>query len=206
MRVITCILALVVATASVSFADQPLRHVEYVVTTSVDGHASTSRLLLDLVGTTNDRGVSLTIVEPGVAGLVRVDVDKRGIATNASDAALSLEAKLLVYFFALGAQNMTGLGRGDEWAADGATGDGAQHRTRFRVVRTPGEGRLDIAFTRDLELGGEHTGYRGRLLYDAFKVVPLSVDAQGEVEAGAPGAPRGHEIRLALTLVKDSQP
>jgi hypothetical protein len=51
----------------------------------------------------------------------------RGVATNASnDATLSLEAKLLVYFFALGAQNMTGLGRGDEWAADGATGDGAR--------------------------------------------------------------------------------
>jgi hypothetical protein len=206
VRVITCILALLIATASVSLADQPLRHVEYAVTTNVDGRASTSRLLLDLVGTTNDRGVSLTIAEPGVADLVHVDVDARGVATNASDATLSLEAKLLVYFFALGAQNMTGLGRGDEWAADGATGDGARHRTRFRVVRTPGEGRLDIAFTRDLELSGEHTGYHGRLLYDAFKVVPLSVDARGEVQASDPGGPHTHEVRLALTLIKDSQP
>jgi hypothetical protein len=206
VRVITCILTILAATASTAFADQPLRHVEYAVTTNVDGRASTSRLLLDLVGTTNDRGVALTIAEPGVADPVRVDVDARGVATNASrDATLSLEAKLLVYFFALGAQNMTGLGRGDEWAADGATGDGAQHRTRFRVVRTAGEGRLDIAFTRDLELGGEHTGYHGRLLYDAFKVVPLSVDARGEVQASAPGGPT-REVRLALTLVKDSQP
>jgi len=208
VRVITCILATLVATPSAALADQPLRHVEYAVTTNVDGRASTSRLLLDLVGTTNDRGISLTIAEPGVADPVRVDVDARGVVTiaMADDGPLSPEAKMLVYFFALGAQNMTGLGRGDEWAADGATGDGAQHRTRFRVVRTSGAGRLDIAFTRDLELSGEHTGYRGRLLYDAFKVVPLSIDARGEVQASELSGQGTHEVRLALTLVKDSQP
>jgi hypothetical protein len=194
VRVITCILAALVA-ASPASADPSLRRVEYAVTTTVDGRATTAHLVLDLVGTTNDRGVSLTIAEPGVAETVRVDVDARGSATcAASDAALSPEAKLLVYFFALGAQNMTGLGRGDEWGADGATGDGAQHRTHFRVVRTAGPGRLDIAFTRDLDLAGERTGYRGRLLYDAFKVVPLAVDARGD---------SGN--RLALTMVRDSQ-
>ena len=205
MRVITCIFATLIAAPSAAFAES-LRHVEYAVTTNVDGRASTSRLVLDLVGTTNDRGIALTIAEPGVADPVHVDVDARGTATVARDASLSDEAKLLVYFFALGAQNMTGLGRGDAWAADGATGDGAQHRTRFRVVRTPGEGRLDIAFTRDLELSGGHTGYHGRLLYDAFKVVPLSVDAHSEMQASEPGGTRTHERRLALTLVKDSQP
>jgi hypothetical protein len=97
------------------------------------------------------------------------------------------------------------LGRGDEWAADGATGDGAQHRTSFRVVRTAGPGRLDIAFTRDLALGTERTGYAGRLLYDAFRVVPLSFDARGAVAASEAGEPV-HDVRIALTLINDSQP
>ena len=211
MRVLTCILTVLVATAPAVAADRPLRHVEYTVSTDVDGRTTTSRLVLDLVGTTNDRGVSLTICEPDLADPVRVDVDKRGVATivpfgAARDIALTREAKLLVYFFALGAQNLTGMGRGDEWTADGETGDGAQHRTRFRVVRSAGTGRLDIAFTRDLELSGERTGYQGRLVYDAFKVVPVSVDARGEVQASEPGGRRTHDLRLALTLVKDSQP
>ena len=176
----------------------PLRHVEYTVTTQVDGHSTRSRLLLDLVGTTADRGLQLEIVQPDQGEPVRVDVDKLGVATVTSDVPLTREAALLVYFFALSAQNMTGLDRGDEWG--GADG------TRFRVVRKPAEGRLDIAFTRAVEGLGERADYRGRLLYDAFKVVPLSVDARGEVEASAPGGPRSHEVRLALTLVKDSQP
>jgi hypothetical protein len=211
VRVLTCILTVLVAAAPALAAEPPLRHVEYTVSTNVDGRATTSRLVLDLIATTNDRGVSLTICEPDLADPVRVDLDKHGVATivplgAAREIALTREAKLLVYFFALGAQNLTGMGRGDEWAADGATGDGALHRTRFRVVRSAGAGRLDIAFTRDLELSGERTGYQGRLVYDAFKVVPLSVDARGAVQASEPSGSRTHDVRLALTLVKDSQP
>ena len=205
MRVITCIFATLLVTASAASAHEPLRHVEYAVTTHVDGRASTSHLALDLVGTTGERGMSLEIAEPGAADPVRVEVDARGAVTCAHDAPLSREAKLLVYFFALSAQNLTGMGRGDEWSADGATGDGAQHRTRFRVVRLPAEGRLDIAFTRTLD-GGGRADYHGRLLYDAFKVVPVAFEAAGEVRATEDGVDRTHDVQLALTLTKDSQP
>ncbi|MEA2688632.1 MAG: hypothetical protein QOD51_1239 [Candidatus Eremiobacteraeota bacterium] len=206
MRVITCILAALCFTTAAAAAGESLRHVEYAVTTQVDGRASASHLVLELVGTTAERGVRLEIAEADAAEPVRVRVDANGTATVEGGAQMSREAKLLVYFFALGAQNMTGLGRGDEWGADGMTGDGAQHRTRFRVVRTPAEGRLDIAFTRKLELSDERADYRGRLLYDAFKVVPIAFDASGEVRASEAGAERAHDVRLAVKLLRDSQP
>jgi hypothetical protein len=189
------------ATASVLVrgpAVASLRHVEYAVTTQVDGRSTRSRLLLDLVGTTADRGVQLEIAQPDQGEPVRVDVDKRGVATVANDVTLTREAALLVYFFALGAQNMTGLDPGDEWG--GADG------TRFRVVRKPAEGRLDIAFTRVVDGLGERADYRGRLVYDAFKVVPLSFDARGDVRDGDVVAVPARQIRVALTLTKDSQP
>jgi hypothetical protein len=206
VRVITCIVTALCLSASAASAGESLRHVEYAVTTQVDGRASSSRLVLELVGTTAERGVQLEIAEPDAAEPVRVSVDANGAATCERGAPLSPEAKLLVYFFALGAQNMTGLGRGDEWGADGATGDGARHRTRFRVVRTPAEGRLDIAFTRKLEVSDERADYHGRLLYDAFKVVPLSFEAAGEVRASEAGGERAHDVRLAVKLLRDSQP
>ena len=206
MRVITCILTSLCLTASAAAAGESLRHVEYAVSTQIDGRASSSRLVLELVGTTAERGVRLEIAEPDAAEPVRVRVDANGVATQERGAPLSREAKLLVYFFALGAQNMTGLGRGDEWGTDGATGDGAQHRTRFRVVQTPANGRLDIAFTRKLELSDERADYRGRLLYDAFKVVPIAFDASGEVRANDAGGERPHDVRLAVKLLRDSQP
>jgi hypothetical protein len=206
VRVITAVFASLCITASAAAAD-PLRHVEYAVTTQLDGRASTSHLVLDLVGTTSDRGITLDVVQADGSTPLRVDVDKHGIVTaQTSQGALTREAALLVYFFALGAQNMTGLGRGDEWAADGATGDGAQHSTRFVVVRTPLAGRLDIAFTRSLDIAAEHDTYRGRLLYDAFKVVPVSFDAGGAIRALEDGVERTHEVRLAMRLIKDSQP
>ena len=182
--------------ASVAVAS--LRHVEYAVTTQMDGRSARSRLVLDLVGTTADRGVQLEIAQPDQDEPVRVAVDKHGVATVENDVTLTREAALLVYFFALGAQNMTGLDPGDEWGgADGA---------RFRVVRKPAEGRLDIAFTRAVEGLGERADYRGRLVYDAFKVVPLSLDARGDVRNGDDVATAARQIRVALTLTKDSQP
>jgi hypothetical protein len=206
VRVISCIVASLCVTASAASAHESLRHVEYAVTTQVDGHATSSRLMLDLVATTADRGVSVEIAESDAAQPVRVDVDARGVATIPRDAQLSREARLLVYFFALGAQNMTGLGRGDEWGADGVTGDGARHQTRFRVVRTTGEGRLDIAFTRKLDLCAELADYHGRLLYDAFKVVPVSFEASGAVRTAGNADEPQHQIRLAIRLTGDSQP
>ncbi len=199
-------LAAIVCTTPAANAGSPLRHVAYAVTSEVDGRASTAQLALDLVATGADRALTLELSEPDAAEPVRVDVDKNGVATVSGGAPLSREAALLVYFFALSAQNMTGLDAGDEWAADGDTGDGTQHKTRFRVVRTPAEGRLDIAFTRTLALAGEHADYHGKLLYDAFKVVPLGISAEGEVRATEDGVPRTHTVRLALTLTGDSQP
>jgi hypothetical protein len=194
VRIIACVLASLCFTASAAAADPSLRHVEYDVTTRVDGRASSTHLALDLVRAASDRSITLDLAESDAADPVRIDVDARGVVRCAHDARLSREAKLLVYFFALGAQNMTGLGRGDEWAADGATGDGAQHRTHFRVVRTPGPGRLDIAYTRTLDLSDERTDLHGRLVYDSFKVVPVSFDAAGE------------NVRFTVRLTKDSQP
>jgi hypothetical protein len=200
MRLAALILASVLSAAplAAAAAEAPLRHVEYTVVTQVDGRSARSRLLLDLVGTTADRGVQLEIAQPDQGGPVRVDVDKRGVATVANDVTLTREAALLVYFFALGAQNMTGLDPGDEW--------GGSDGTRFRVVRKPAEGRLDIAFTRAVEGLGERADYRGRLVYDAFKVVPLSFDARGDVRNGDDAAAPARQIRVALTLTKDSQP
>jgi hypothetical protein len=205
VRVFACVLVSLLVTASAAAAEPSLRHVEYDVTTQVDGRATSTHLVLDLVRAASDRSITLDLAEPDAADPVRVEVDARGVVTCAHDARLSREAKLLVYFFALGAQNMTGLARGDEWGADGATGDGARHRTRFRVVRTPGPGRLDIAFTRTLNVSDERADIHGRLLYDAFKVVPVSFDAAGEARDGD-GAARSHDVRYAVRLTKDSQP
>jgi hypothetical protein len=198
--------AAVCCTTPAANAGSPLRHVAYAVTSEVDGHASTAQLGLDLVATGGDRAVTLELSEPDAAEPIRVDVDKEGGATVAGHVSLSREAALLVYFFALSAQNMTGLGPGDEWGADGDTGDGTRHKTRFRVVRTPAEGRLDIAFTRTLALAGERADYHGKLLYDAFKVVPLGFSAEGEFRATEDGVARTHAVRLSLTLTGDSQP
>lgn len=212
MRVVTAVFVSLCLTATAAAAD-PLRHVEYAVTTQLDGHASTSRVVLDLIGTTRDRGITLEVGQADAAGPVCVDVDKDGIVTphagpfdDASRGGLTREAALLVYFFALGAQNLTGLERGDEWSAAGATGDGAQHDTRFAVVRTPLAGRLDIAFTRRLDVAAEHDEYRGRLLYDAFRVVPVSFDAGGAIRAREDGVERTHDVHLEMRLIKDSQP
>ena len=198
MRIVTVFLAsLLVAAPAAAAADAPLRHVEYTVTTQVDGRASTLRLALDLVGTTADRGVRLEISEPDDDAPVRVDVDRHGAAYVESDGALSREASLLCYFFALGSQNMTGLDRGDAWSASDA---------RFRVMRKPADGRLDIAFTRWLDGDDEeHADYHGRLLYDAFKVVPLGFDATGQVRSDEDGVARTHDVRLVVRLIRDSQ-
>lgn len=102
MRVITCILASLCLTASAAAAGESLRHVEYAVTTQVDGRASTSHLVL--------------------------------------------------------------------------------------------------------ELSDERADFHGRLLYDAFKVVPIAFDASGEVRASEAGAERPHDVRLAVKLLRDSQP
>ena len=208
MRVPALVLAFtaVCCTTPAANAGSPLRHVAYAVTSEVDGRTSTAQLGLDLVATGDDRALTLELSEPDAAEPLRVDLDKRGVATVAGHAPLSREAALLVYFFALSAQNMTGLAPGDEWGADGDTGDGTRHRTRFRVVRTPAEGRLDITFTRSLALAGERAEYHGKLLYDAFKVVPLGFSAEGEVRATEDGVARTHAVRLALTLTGDSQP
>lgn len=199
-------LSAVCAAAPAANAAPPLRHVAYAVSSEIDGRASTAQLALDLVATGGEGALTIELSEPDAAEPVRVEVDREGVATVAGHAPLSREAALLVYFFALSAQNMTGLEPGDEWRADGDTGDGARHQTRFRVVRTPAEGRLDIAFTRTLALAGEHADYHGKLLYDAFKVVPLGFSAEGEVRATEDGVPRTHAVRLALTLTGDSQP
>ncbi len=204
MRVPALILAALCCATPAANAGPSLRHVAYAVTSEIDGRTSTAQLALDLVATGGDRALTLELSEPDAAEPVRVDVDKEGAATVAGHAPLSREAALLVYFFALSAQNMTGLAPGDEWAADGDTGDGTRHKTHFRVVRTPAEGRLDIAFTRTLALGGERADYHGKLLYDTFKVVPLDLRAEGEVRAGDDGV--AHAVRLALTLTGDSQP
>ncbi len=187
-------------------AAAPLRHVEYAVTTQVDGRASSAHLVLDLVATGADRAVTLELSESEGAEPVRIELDQNGTATVANHAPLSREAALLVYFFALSAQNLTGMGAGDEWKADGETGDGARHRTRFRVVRTPGEGKLEVSFTRALAgTGDEQADYHGKLLYDAFRVVPLGFSAEGAVHATEAGVARTHDVRLALTLLADSQ-
>ena len=206
MRAWALLLATLCATGSAArAADAPLRHVEYAVTTQVDGRASSAHLVLDLVATGADRAVTLELSEAEGAEPVRIELDQNGVATVANHAPLSREAALLVYFFALSAQNLTGMGTGDEWKADGETGDGTRHRTRFRIVRTPGEGKLEVAFTRALELAGERSDYRGKLLYDAFRVVPLGFSAEGEVQATEDGVARTHAVSLALTLTADSQ-
>ena len=82
------------------------------------------------------------------------------------------------------------MGAGDEWKADGETGDGARHRTRFRVVRTPGEGKLEVSFTRALAgTGDEQADYHGKLLYDAFRVVPLGSAPRARSTPPRPASP-----------------
>jgi hypothetical protein len=73
-------------------------------------------------------------------------------------------------------------------------------------VRTAGGGRLDIAFTRKLDLCAELADYHGRLLYDAFKVVPVSFEASGAVHTAANAGEPEHQVRLAMRLTGDSQP
>ncbi len=205
MRVPALVLTALACAALPAGASPSLRHVEYAVTTQVDGRNARAQLALDLVATGGDRAVTLELSEPDAADPVRVQLDKNGVATVAGGAPLSREAALLVYFFALSAQNLTGMGAGDEWKADGETGDGARHHTRFRVVRTAGEGKLEVTFTRALELAGEQSDYHGKLVYDAYRVVPLSVSAEGAIRATEDGVPRTHDVRLGLTLMADSQ-
>ncbi|HTJ26395.1 MAG TPA: hypothetical protein VMA36_09525 [Candidatus Limnocylindria bacterium] len=194
-------------TASIAAAqDAPLRHVEYAVNGEFDGRPLHTRLVLDLVGTTADRGISLDLDEPGAAEPAHLDVDRYGAVHVVDGVTLTREEALLVYFFALGAQNLTGMDRGDAWSDTGETGVGAEHLTRFRVVRTPGEGRIEVAFTREIEDGYEHDGYRGRLLYDTHKVVPVAFDARGEIRETQDGSPRMHAVHLTVSLLQDSQP
>ena len=183
MRVPALILAaLVVTTSAVRADDRSLRHVEYDVATQVDGTRAHQHLVLDLVAARGESGSVVDVTEPDSADPVRVILDRAGVARTDGD--LSPEAALLCYFFSLGAQNLSGMGRGDSWNADG---------TRFRVLRAAGT-RLEMSFARD--------AYVGRLIYDASKVIPVSFETRGNVNAEG----IAHDVRYVVTLTDDSQP
>ena len=183
----------------------PLRHVEYAVRTTVAGQSAASRLLLDLIATTPGGGLTLDLTAPDRGETVRVDVAGDGAATVRSGGELGRAGAALLYFFALGSQNLTGMGPGDAWSVDGSAGDGAQQVTHFRVVARPVDGWLDVAVVRAVSAADTRVEYRGRLLYDAFKVVPISFDLSGNVHENEGGLDRTYPIRVAATLVSDSQ-
>jgi len=184
MRLAVLTLAALVASAPAAQASQSLRHVEYDVLTIADGERTHEHIALDVLVARGEDGSVVAVSDREDASPVRVVLDHSGIVRANAD--LSDEATLLCRFFALGAQNLSGMGRNDEWNTDG---------TRYRVLRTIGEGRLEMSFLRD--------DYAGRLVYDASRVVPMRFDMHGNV--GYPGGVM-HDVRYVATLTSDSQP
>jgi hypothetical protein len=171
----------------------PLRHMEYVVTDAADGQSASSKLALDLIDTSFDSGVTVDLTQNGES--VVLDVDKHGTMTSSEIVTMTPEATLLVYFFALGSQNLAGLDLGERWSADG---------TDYHIVDAR-SGKFEIEFTRAADPLGARTAYRGRLFYDARKVIPIAFDAQADVTPDdAQGSAR--HAHLTAKLVSDSQP
>jgi len=184
MRLVALTLAALVASAPAAQAAESLRHVEYDVITIADGARSHQRIALDVLVARGEDGSVIAVSDRDDVRPVRVVLDHSGIVRTNAD--LSDEAVLLCRFFALGAENLSGMGRDDEWNVDG---------TRYRVLRSNGSGRLDMSFTRD--------DYVGRLTYDASRVVQMRFDMHGS--SGYPGGVT-HDVRYIATLVADSQP
>jgi hypothetical protein len=171
---------------------KPLRHMEYVTTAVADGQTARSHVALDLLDTNSDSGVTVGLTQNGES--VVLDVDKHGTMTSSDIVSMSPEATLLVYFFALGSQNLAGLDSGERWSADG---------TDYHIVNARA-GTFEIEFAHAADPDQGHTAFHGRLMYDVQKVVPIAFDAQADVTPDdVQGAPR--RVHVTAKLIVDSQ-
>jgi hypothetical protein len=171
---------------------RPLRHMEYLTTAAADGRTAQSRVALDLLDTSADNGVTVDLTQNGES--IVLDVDKHGTMTSSDLVPMSPEATMLVYFFALGSQNLAGLDSGERWSADG---------TDYHIVDVR-DGRFEIEFARAADRDEGTTAFHGRLTYDVQKVVPIAFDAQTEVAPdGDAGPPR--VVHVTAKLLSDSQ-
>jgi hypothetical protein len=179
-----------------------LRHVEYAVSSNLDGPLRQGKIALDLTDVAPDRTFGFDIADDlrdPLDSQFHVRLDERGSAGTRDAVSLSDEEEALLYFFALSNENLTGVARGDRWTRNCPLTDGSQE-TRFTVLRASGL-VLDLGVTRAVtRADGTVEGWQGHLLYDAAAVVPLTIELRGR----DPGDPSAPERSLTFRLTGDS--
>jgi hypothetical protein len=128
-----------------------LRHLEYAVSSTVDGRAQQGTIRLDLRAVGADRGFDIALEDDrGSAGnsAFEVNLARSGAMRLNGAGELRSEEEALVYFFGLSHENMTGVDPGDHWMRENATADGTQV-TRYTVLHADGE-LVDLSVTRAL--------------------------------------------------------
>jgi hypothetical protein len=175
-------------------ADGSLRHLEYSVSSNLDGRAVHGTIRLDLRAVRLDHSFDFDL-EDDIGGLgsetFSIDLDQRGGMNVYGANALRHEEEALMYFFALSHENMTGVDAGDHWIRENATADGSQV-TNYTVLHANGE-LVDLGVARALaHRDGSTENWRGHLIYDSASIVPVLIELSGV------------DSKLRLKLTSDS--
>jgi len=188
-------------------AEAPLRALEYTVNERVDGRHGAGTVALTITRVTAERGFTVQIREDrgtGEPSDIRADVDRTGTISTRSGETLTREAQTILYFLALGSQNLTGMDKGDEWHAEGALPDGHQ-QTRYTVLRSLSDGRIDLGITRAITLdSGETSSWRGTLVYDYKAIMPVSIALSGRIRSHLDDSLKTSDIAVEMKLRSDS--
>lgn len=186
-------------------ADASLRHLEYRVTVAVDGMREARTVRADILRVTDDRGMTVEVDEsmPGDERREFVDLDRYGSVIEHGAPALTREESVMLYFLSLSAQNLTGMSRGDEWKAGGDVPGGRQE-TRYIVLRSDDDGRIDLSVSRTIALTRETSSWRGIVQFDYKTIVPRKISLSGRVRTRDTERLRVSDIKLTVLLTADS--
>jgi len=149
-------------------ASAPLRALEYAVSERVDGHRVAGTVAVAITSINDDRGFAVNVREAigDEETAVEANVDRHGAITMRRGDRVTREEQAVLYFLALGSENLTGMDKGDEWRADGAVPEGRQE-THYTVLRSLSNGRIDLGITRAIWMNnGDTSSWRGRVFYD----------------------------------------
>jgi len=190
-----------------SHASAALRSLQYAVTERVDGRRVGGTVAVAITSINDDRGFGVDVREEmGDEDAVRVhaNVDRYGAIFVRRGESLTREEQAVLYFLALSSQNLTGMDKGDEWRANGTVPDG-HHETRYTVLRSLSDGRIDLGVTRSIWLSnGETSSWRGTVVYDYQAIMPVSISLSGRVRSRSEEALRTSDVTLRMQLQSDT--
>jgi hypothetical protein len=159
-----------------------LRHLEYAVTEKGDGGVSSSRLDVDLTGTTAQHGLTFRIadrVDNVETPDIQASLDRAAGLTVTGEGGFSDREEVLLAIFALSFDNVSGMAKGDKWERVEPAPDGTA-TTDFEVRGVTG-GLVDLAVTHAFaQTYGYTATWKGSVVYDVAASAPKQIGLSGE--------------------------